>query len=94
MPVVCPLLGVSESLLICDSCEWTGFRGRGRKMRSSYPFETLAEVDAMLSAARRQRDNPNRPYATLLHPSFPPARLTSGRNPALRLDEVFLRRRR
>lgn len=70
MPVACPLLGVSraplasEVLLICESCEWTGFRGRGRRMRSGCPFETSAEVDAMMSAAGHQ----NRPGCCALSP--------------------------
>lgn len=38
-----PLPLGSETLLICDSCEWIGFRGRGRSMRSLVPSEMSAE---------------------------------------------------
>jgi hypothetical protein len=57
------LLGVSgalfgsEALLICDSWEWMGFRGRGRMTLSAAPSETSAEVEAMIMAWQRGKRN-------------------------------------
>ncbi len=59
MPVDSPLSGTSsepllrsETLLICDSCECTGFRGRGRTTPSlARSTNGSAEVEAMFRAA-------------------------------------------
>jgi hypothetical protein len=63
------LLGVSgalfdsDALLICDSWECMGFRGRGRMTLSAAASETSAEVDAMVMAWQRgERSRRNRMF--------------------------------